>query len=220
MRDAKGGEAVRARVREAFGVDARVISGDEEARVSFLGATSGLGLRTGEISVFDVGGGSTEVIVGAPPDDVRWARSFDVGSVRLTERHVKSDPPTLPQIQAVLADARAAFAPIPGVGGVPIGVAGTMTTLAAIALDMDPYDGARVHGTRLTANELRRLVDRLAAKPLQERRLTRGLEPKRADVIVAGGLIAVALLDHWQATDVRISDRGVRYGIAAQLLAN
>ena len=220
MRDAKGGDEIQKRVKEAFGVDARVISGDEEARVSFLGATSGLGLRDGEVSVFDVGGGSTEVIVGAPPDEVRWARSFDVGSVRLTERHVRSDPPAASEIQAVLADARAVFRAVPRVDGVPIGVAGTMTTLVAVALEMEPYDGARVHGMTLATNELRGVVDRLAKTPLDERKKIRGLEPKRADVIVAGGLVALALLDRWQATGVRISDRGVRYGIAAQLLTN
>jgi exopolyphosphatase / guanosine-5'-triphosphate,3'-diphosphate pyrophosphatase len=220
MRDAKGGDAVRAHVKGALGVDARVISGDEEARVSFLGATSGLGYEEGEeVAVFDIGGGSTEVILGTLPASIRWAHSFDVGSVRQTERHVTHDPPTRLELDAVLAGAREAFAPVPRHPGVPVGVAGTMTTLAAVALEMATYDGARVHGTTIGTHELRALVDRLAAKPLEERRAIPGLEPKRADVIVAGGLIAVALLEHWGAPSVRISDRGVRYGIAAQLLA-
>jgi exopolyphosphatase/guanosine-5'-triphosphate,3'-diphosphate pyrophosphatase len=219
MRDARGGDAVRAHVRAAFGVEARVISGDEEARVSFLGATSGLGYEgTDEVAVFDVGGGSTEVILGTPtPCRLAWARSFDVGSVRLTERHVKRDPPTASEIDAVLAEASGAFAAVPRHSGTPVGVAGTMTTLAAVALDMAPYYGARVHGTTLATGELRRVVQRLAAKPLEARRKVRGLEPKRADVIVGGGLVALALLDHWGVASVRISDRGVRYGIAVQL---
>ena len=120
MRDARGGEAVRAHVRAKLGVDARVISGEEEARVSFAGAISGLGYDSGtERAVFDIGGGSTEVVLGTPPGTIRYAQSFDIGSVRLTERHVKSDPPTVAELHAVLTDARAAFAAVPPLATVP-----------------------------------------------------------------------------------------------------
>jgi len=219
MRDAKGGDVVRAHVKRAIGVDARVISGDEEARVSFAGATSGLGYGegSGDVCVFDIGGGSTEVILGAAPSTIRFAKSFDVGSVRLTERHVRTDPPTAAELALVTADARAAFAEVPRYGGVPVGVAGTMTTLAAVALGLGTYDGARVHGLELQTSELRRVVDELAKQTVAERRKVKGLEPKRADVIVAGGQVALALLDRWGSSAVRISDRGVRWGIAQEL---
>jgi exopolyphosphatase / guanosine-5'-triphosphate,3'-diphosphate pyrophosphatase len=221
MRDAKGGELVRAHVKRVLGVEARVISGDEEARVSFAGATSGLGYGAagGELCVFDIGGGSTEVILGAAPSTVRWAKSFDVGSVRLTERHVRADPPTAEELARVTADLDRTFTDIPPFAGVPVGVAGTMTTLAAVALELETYDGARVHGLEMPTTELRRVVHSLAAKTVADRRKVTGLEPKRADVIVAGGLVALALLERWSVKAVRISDRGVRWGIAQELAA-
>ena len=224
MRDAGGGEEVRARVLGAFGVEARVLSGDDEARLTFLGAVSGLDVDTSrELAVFDIGGGSTEVVLGvpAPPPSIRFARSFDVGSVRLTERFVRSDPPSATERAAVDRFTREAIAGVPPLppGGTPIGIAGTMTTLAAVSLALPVYDGARVHGCLLTREAIGAVVDRLASVELEARRAITGMEPKRADVIVAGGAIALALLDHWGARTVRISDRGVRWGLAAELVA-
>jgi exopolyphosphatase/guanosine-5'-triphosphate,3'-diphosphate pyrophosphatase len=217
MRDAGGGEEVRAHVRAKLGVEARVISGDEEARLTFLGALSGL-RKSGRACVFDIGGGSTEVVIGeAPPFEL--ATSIDIGSVRLTERHVKSDPPGDAELDRVRAAAKAALSSLPRLGGavVPVGIAGTVTTLAAVALGMEPYDGARVHGHEMALDELRTVVDGLAKLDLARRRTVRGLEPKRADVIVAGGLIAIALLEQLGSDRVVISDRGVRWGLAIAL---
>jgi exopolyphosphatase/guanosine-5'-triphosphate,3'-diphosphate pyrophosphatase len=226
MRDAQGGEAVRAHVERVLGVEARVISGDEEARLTYAGAVSGLGLSAGEITVFDIGGGSTEVVSGqldhsGLPSAITFARSFDIGSVRLTERHVKHDPPTSAELDAVrnAADAELSQLTIAGSREV-VGIAGTMTTLAAVSLGMAEYDGARVHGHVLLRREIDRVVRELAAKPLAERRLVCGLEPKRADVILAGGILALALLERLAAERVRISDRGVRWGLAEALAAN
>ncbi len=222
MRDAGGGEEVRAKVRELFGVDARTISGDEEARLTFRGALSGLDVSAA--AVFDIGGGSTEIVIGeggAP----RVSHSFDVGSVRLTERHVRSDPPTRAEMDAVTRAVRDAFATRPdlwkdahAVKSPPVGIAGTVTTLAAVALGMETYDGARVHGHMMSTAEVRAVVERLAAAPLGERRKIRGLEPKRADVIVAGGLIVLATLEAFGASSLRVSDRGVRWGLAESLV--
>jgi exopolyphosphatase/guanosine-5'-triphosphate,3'-diphosphate pyrophosphatase len=222
MRDAGGGEEVRAHVREALGVEARVVSGDEEARLTFRGALSGLPVdTTGPVSVFDIGGGSTEVVVGRPgPTPVlAFAQSFDVGSVRLTERLVVHDPPTAAEHGAIVRAAREAMAHVPPLprDDAPVGIAGTMTTLAAISLALVPYDGSRVHGHVLPRAELERVVDHLATLDLTRRRVVPGMEPKRADVIIAGGLIALALVDHWAATAVRVSDRGVRWGLAEEL---
>jgi exopolyphosphatase/guanosine-5'-triphosphate,3'-diphosphate pyrophosphatase len=233
MRDAKGGEAVREHVRRELGVEARVISGDEEARLTFGGAVSGLGLDEGPVAVFDIGGGSTEVVVGkvgahGEAGAITYAHSFDVGSVRITERHIANDPPTAAEIDAITRELARVFAAVPdaartsrdgaGAGArSPVGIAGTMTTLAAVAMRMDPYDGARVHGYVMTVDELRRVVADLAALPIDARRALPGMEPKRADVIVAGGLIALALADRLDAREVRISDRGVRWGLAATL---
>jgi len=223
MRDAGGGEALRERVRNLFGVDARILSGAEEARMAFRGAIAGMkDIEGPHLAVFDIGGGSTEVVLGRVADgaaEIAFASSFDLGSVRLTERLVSGDPITPGEIEAVLEAAGSGFANVPALGlaTTPIGTAGTMTTLAAVSLALDPYDGARVHGHVLDVEELRAVVARLAAMTAEARRNLPGMEPKRADVIVAGGCIAMALLDHWEAARVRISDRGVRWGLAEEI---
>jgi exopolyphosphatase/guanosine-5'-triphosphate,3'-diphosphate pyrophosphatase len=225
MRDAQGSDAVRLHVSRELGVEARVISGEEEARLTFAGAVSGLGLAPGPIAVFDIGGGSTEVVFGEIGADgvvgnISLARSFQVGSVRLTERHAKSDPPSNEELDAIRLDAEGIFAelaPAP-LGTQVVGIAGTMTTLAAVSLAMESYDGARVHGHVLLRREIDVVVRDLASKPLSERRRVAGLEPKRADVIVAGGFIALSLVERLAAERVRISDRGVRWGLAESLL--
>jgi exopolyphosphatase/guanosine-5'-triphosphate,3'-diphosphate pyrophosphatase len=216
MRDAQGGEELRDGIRTLFGVDPRVLSGDEEARLTFRGAIGGLSRRDlTEIGVFDIGGGSTEVIIGRAGDsqsEISFAESYDVGSVRLTERHGEDRA-------ALLEAARAAFRNVPDLPGgqAPVGVAGTMTTLAAVSLGLDPYDGARVHGHFMERDELERVLDHLASIDPAARRNVVGMEPKRADVIVAGGCLALGLLDQWKARGVIVSDRGVRWGLAEAL---
>ncbi len=224
MRDAKGGEALRGHVKATLGVEARVISGEEEARLTFAGAVSGLGLPSGDITVFDIGGGSTEVVEGrldarGAPERVASARSFDIGSVRLTERHVNADPPSPAELDTLRRAADAELSPLApaSIDRQVVGIAGTMTTLAAVSLAMPAYDGARVHGHVMLRREIEQVVRDLAAKPLAERRGICGLEPKRADVIVAGGIIAMAVLERLGAERVRISDRGVRWGLAEVL---
>lgn len=226
MRDAQGAEEVRDHVRALFGVDARVLDGEEEARLTFRGAMSGIALDAcDEVAVFDIGGGSTEVVIGrvdAGAQQIAFAESYDVGSVRLTERHVTHDPPTREELDAISRAARSVFANVPqlpGSGAIPVGIAGTMTTLAAVSLGLATYDGAQVHGHAMPVPELRRVVEHLAALPLEARRAVPGMEPKRADVIVAGGTLALGLLDHWSAQAARISDRGVRWGLAECLAA-
>jgi exopolyphosphatase/guanosine-5'-triphosphate,3'-diphosphate pyrophosphatase len=224
MRDAGGGEAVRAHVKARFGVEARTISGDEEARLTFGGALSGLTLPgEGRVVVFDIGGGSTEIVDGdRTTRALAFAHSYDVGSVRLTERHVRTDPPSETEREAISRTAREAFASVPAsVRGAPVvGIAGTVTTLGAVALGMTTYDGSRVHGLTLPIAELESVVARLASVPLAERATIPGLEPKRADVIVAGGLVALAFLAHVGAPSVILSDRGVRWGLAEDLVAS
>lgn len=220
MRDAGGGEAVRTHVKARFGVEARTISGDVEARLTFGGALSGLSLPAGRVVVFDIGGGSTEVVDGdRTTRAISFAQSYDVGSVRLTERHVVRDPPSEEERAAVARTASEAFASVPAsVRGLPVvGIAGTVTTLAAVALGMSTYDSSRVHGHVMSVSELERVVDLLARVPLEERKTLAGLEPKRADVIVAGGLVALAFLKHVGASSVIVSDRGVRWGLAEEL---
>jgi exopolyphosphatase / guanosine-5'-triphosphate,3'-diphosphate pyrophosphatase len=217
MRDAQGAEELREEIRTLFGVDPRVLSGDEEARLTFRGAIGGLSRDDlSEIGVFDIGGGSTEVIIGkggGPQSEISFAESYDVGSVRLTERHGEARA-------ALLEAARSAFLNVPDLPGgqTPVGVAGTMTTLAAVSLGLEPYDAARVHGHFMERGELAQVVDHLASIDPTARRNVVGMEPKRADVIIAGGCLALGLLDRWRARGVIVSDRGVRWGLA-ELLA-
>jgi exopolyphosphatase/guanosine-5'-triphosphate,3'-diphosphate pyrophosphatase len=228
MRDAEGGEAFRERAGALLGVEPRVISGDEEARLTFEGALVGLpAAGGGEMLVFDVGGGSTELVLG-DRGGIRAAKSLDVGGVRLTERHLRSDPPTAPQLDAVRADVRAALSGLTGDlaavsgslserGADLVGVAGTVTSLAAIAAAVDPYDASRIHGARLLREELAELAVRLGSMTIEARRQVKGLSPKRADVIVAGAIVCDEVAAWSGATGVIASDRGVRWGLALRL---
>lgn len=224
MRDAAGGESLVSHVRSRLGVDVRVLSGDEEARMTFRGALSGLPLDDGrEVGVFDIGGGSTEVVIGrrvaASSPELRFSESFDIGSVRLTERFVAHDPPAALELDAIKRVADEALEAVPALDpeSRPVGVAGTITTLAAVALGVVPYDAPRVHGCVLTREQLGGVLEHLASLDLEARRQIPGMEPKRADVIVAGGIVALTLLNHWNAAGLVVSDRGVRWGLAEEL---
>lgn len=225
MRDASGGEGFIARASDILGVAPRVISGEEEARLTFTGALGGLGLERGvEVTVFDVGGGSTELVSGKLGDDgpdLSLVESFDIGSVRLFERFIHHDPPLPSEIQASLDAALGSLSstPKPAVGAL-VGIAGTVTTLGAIARAIEPYDGARIHGLCLQADDLRQVARRLWSTSLAERKTLPGLEPKRADVIVTGAAIVDAVLTWSGAREIRISDRGVRWGLAERLAAS
>ncbi len=223
MRDAAGGARFVARAADTLGVAPRVIDGNEEARLTFAGALSGLPV-TGKVMVFDIGGGSTEIVVGEVGPSGRSiasAVSLDVGSVRLFERHVRGDPPTRADMQSIDGDIAAALqhAPKPEPGATLVGVAGTVTQLAALELELTQYDAARVHGSKLSRGAVDRLATRLASQSLAVRRSLRGMEPARADVIVVGSAIARAVL-HWSdAEELIVSDRGVRWGLAEELAA-
>jgi exopolyphosphatase/guanosine-5'-triphosphate,3'-diphosphate pyrophosphatase len=223
LRDASGGESVSSFVESCLGAPLRVISGQEEARLTFLGATSGLESDCFRRVAFDVGGGSTEIVLGVRgrQEDLRleYLQSFDVGSVRLTERHIRTDPPSPNEIHAATEAAEVTFADVPALAcdEPPIGIAGTVTTLAAVALGMETYDGARVHGQRLAVVDIERMVAKLAALPLADRRLVPGVHPGRADVIVAGGIVVLAVLHRLGAKVMQVSDRGLRWGLASEL---
>lgn len=225
MRDATGGERLFDIVRARLGTSVRVLSGREEARLMFAGAVSGLGVVKWPLIAFDVGGGSTEVVCGTrdPEGQSRldYFESFDVGSVRLTERHPLSDPPLESELHAARATAAAAFERIPlrAQGHPIVGIAGTVTTLAAISLGMTTYDASRVHGCVLSTSALERIVGMLAEAPLAERRRLPGMHPGRADIIVAGGIVVLAVLSRLGAAEIQVSDRGLRWGLAEELVA-
>jgi exopolyphosphatase/guanosine-5'-triphosphate,3'-diphosphate pyrophosphatase len=221
MRDARDGERFLESVEGIIGVRPEVLSGTREAELSFAGALVGMRPPEAErVAVFDVGGGSTEIIVGTPgaPEPIERAVSLDVGAVRLTERHIASDPPSAAAIAAVRADIREALRQAPPLAGLPlVGVAGTVTSLAALAAGVAPYDPTRVHGSILDKEELQHLIERLATMTLAERRRLAALDPRRADVIVAGALLVDEICTLAEARSLAVSDRGVRWGRALEL---
>jgi exopolyphosphatase/guanosine-5'-triphosphate,3'-diphosphate pyrophosphatase len=185
--------------------------------MTYRGVTSERGVGAGTVIV-DIGGGSTELIAGEP-DGVRWHDSLDIGSVRLTERFLHGDPPTGGELSACASAVQALLAErvpdeIRERTAAAIGVAGTITSLAALALGLDEYDRERVHGSRLTAAELSDQLDRLAAVPVAERRTLRPLDPERAPVIVAGAVIAREVLSFFGLGELEISERDILDGAA------
>lgn len=224
LRDARGGQEFAREIEGALGVAPSVIDGRREAELTFRGALSGLSVR-GEVTVFDVGGGSTEIVTGTRDralSSIHAAVSLDIGSVRLHERHIASDPANATELAAIVNDIDAALsgAPRPRAGATLVGVAGTVTTLASVALELADYDPALVHGHELTHDGVVKLSEKLARLPLAERRMLRGLDPRRADVIVAGSLIVERVLRFAQKDVLVVSDRGVRFGLAEELAAS
>jgi exopolyphosphatase/guanosine-5'-triphosphate,3'-diphosphate pyrophosphatase len=215
VRDADNGEAFLGEIEWSYGFATRLLSGHDEALLAFRGVTSERSLAPGTI-ILDVGGGSTELIFGGP-DGVRWHDSLDVGSVRLTERHLRADPPTLDELAACADAVRTLLAErvsdeIRHEATAVVGVAGTITSLAALDLDLPSYDAERVHGHVLTAAGLQRQLDRLASVPVEERRHLRPLDPERAPVIVGGAVIAREALAFFGVDALEVSERDILDG--------
>jgi exopolyphosphatase/guanosine-5'-triphosphate,3'-diphosphate pyrophosphatase len=205
MRDSANGPQFHDYLQQKYGVDARTISGDEEARLTFLGATAGRN-DDRETVVIDIGGGSTEYVLGRAGEDPSFHTSTQMGSVRHTERFLHSDPPKPDELQALGEDVRATVPRIHAEHA--IAVAGTATSLAAI-------DGAEeVHGYHLTLGGCERLAAMLAAMPLDERRHVKGLHPDRAPTIVAGAVILTESVRALGLDEVEISDRDLLHGAA------
>lgn len=218
-RDARDGAAFLERARAIVGVAPEVLSGAREAELTFEGALMGLAPVGEPLAVFDIGGGSTEIIVGTHAR-IERAKSLDIGAVRLTERHVRSDPPSELELREVRDAVDIALEAAPDIRGLPIvGVAGTVTTLAALSLEVSPYDPARIHGAVIETAEIDRIVAWLASMTLVERRALTALDPHRADVIVTGGIIVQAIATAARAESLVVSDRGVRWGLI-RMLAN
>lgn len=215
-RDASNGREFLDGARRRAGLDVEIISGDEEARLSFASAFADFGGQQ-PLVVLDIGGGSTEFIYGDAAGEISFRRSFDVGSVRLTERHVRNDPPSAAEIEALDSMLRETFGqlPPPPPSFKLVGVAGTATTLYAVARRIDPYDPNVVHGGVLTLDEVTPTLQRLASLPNDLRKTLPGLQPKRSDVIVAGALIFRAAMRAVHVKEATISDRGLRWGLLA-----
>jgi exopolyphosphatase/guanosine-5'-triphosphate,3'-diphosphate pyrophosphatase len=215
IRDAENGEAFLGEVEWSYGFATRLLTGHDEAMMMFRGVTCERALDEDTVIV-DIGGGSTELVAGGP-DGVRWHDSLDIGSVRLTERLLTSDPPGADELESCASAVRALLAErvpdeIRGATRSAVGVAGTITSIAALALGLDEYDRDRVHGFELTAAALGEQLRRLASVPLAQRRALKPLDPDRAPVIVAGAVIACETLAFFELERMEISERDILDG--------
>jgi exopolyphosphatase/guanosine-5'-triphosphate,3'-diphosphate pyrophosphatase len=217
VRDAENGREFAELLRERFGIEPKTIPGDEEARLTFLGATSG---RPEEGTlVIDIGGGSTEYVIGRPGGDPDFHVSTRMGSVRHTERHLHDDPPTRAQLEELRRSAREIVeaevrADLRDEVERGIAVAGTATSLAAIDQELDPYDPERVHGYELSLDACEGMLEMLASLPVAKRREVTGLHPDRALTIVAGVAILTESVQAFGLERMVVSEADILHGAA------
>jgi len=221
VRDADNGGAFVAELRERFALSARVLDGEEEARLTYLGATSEAP-PTEPTLVVDIGGGSTELIVGTG-SEISFHDSLQAGVVRHSERCISSDPPTAEELEALATDVRGLIRDSIGAGVEArrgIAVAGTPTSLAAVAMELEPYDPSRVHGHVLALPAIQVIFSRLASLPLAERVEVAGLHPDRAPTIVAGVVILVETMRAFDLEEIAVSEHDILYGTALAAAQN
>ena len=220
VRDSPDRRLLEVEVARITGGPPEILSGEREAELSFLGATRGLDAPP-PFLVFDIGGGSTELALGT--DTAEAVASVDVGSVRITERVGPADPPGPDDLENMSRLADAALAETseaipPGRAATLIGVAGTTTTVQAIALGLDRYDPEAIHGTILSRQAVAEVLERLAAMTTAERRALPVMAPGREDVIVAGTVILAGILDRWGAGSCLVSERDILEGLAIEMV--
>jgi exopolyphosphatase / guanosine-5'-triphosphate,3'-diphosphate pyrophosphatase len=218
-RDARNRDDFTRLVHDALGVEPEVASGDEEAALSFLGATAGL-TADGPFLVMDIGGGSTELVLGT--DHVVAACSVDIGCVRLTERHLRSDPPSPAEVAAARADVDAALAEAASVVPVEqartaIGLAGSVTTVAALVLDLPSYQAEKIHLSRIPAAGVREVTEQLLAMTHDERAALPVMHPGRVDVIGGGALVLQQAVARFGFDEVLVSEADILDGIALSM---
>ncbi len=222
VRDAANGAEFAHAVKTRYGLRPQVLAGDQEARLTFLGATSER--DPGDVTptlVFDIGGGSTELVIGSG-HEAGFHVSTQAGVVRQTERHIHHDPPAESELEQLALDVREILAqavPAQERGAVKhaIAVAGTATSLAAIAQELDPYDPGKVHGYRLAERDCERILSELGSLTLDKRREVAGLHPDRAPTIVAGVLILLETLMLFGLHEVEVSEHDILRGAALGL---
>jgi exopolyphosphatase/guanosine-5'-triphosphate,3'-diphosphate pyrophosphatase len=206
VRDADNGEAFLGEVEWSYGFTTRLLDGGEEAELTLRGVASDQPLLGGTL-VVDIGGGSTELVL-PDGDRISWAVSTEAGSVRLTERFLRSDPPTRDELETCAAHVRSLLPRVRP--STAIGVAGTVTTAAAISLG----GTGSVHRHRLATDAVRDVLERVASVPCAERALVPGLDPARAPVIVAGLVVLGVILARYELTAIQVSERDLLHGVA------
>lgn len=221
VRDAGNRHLLLDKIHSLLGTELQVLSGDEEAVLTYFGALSNKPELQNEIFLIDIGGGSTECILGTQ-HSIDYAVSLDIGSVRLTERIVRSDPITdgeLEEMLNIISDHLPRFPTNLRLTSRDfVGVAGTITTLAAMHFQIEPYEPELVDGSILTMRQVSKITDDLRSKTLAERRKIPGLKPERADVVLAGAMVLLEIMQHFSFEKVIVSDRGLRYGLLLKLL--
>jgi exopolyphosphatase/guanosine-5'-triphosphate,3'-diphosphate pyrophosphatase len=220
VRDALNRDELSSRIKRLTGSELEMLTGDDEARLAFLGATSDIP-ESGSTLLIDIGGGSTELVLGAV--EPQQSLSLDIGCVRMQERYLHSDPPNTDELESLRAEvtktltgAKRLLEVDPGARF--IGVAGTVTQLAALYSGLPVYDPEVTHHAVLTHGDIRRLARRLASLPLEQRRRISGLVPGRADVIVAGAEILIAALEVFDMAEVLVSEKDILDGLVLELL--
>jgi exopolyphosphatase/guanosine-5'-triphosphate,3'-diphosphate pyrophosphatase len=215
LRDASDASDFLARVKQRTGITLEIITGQTEAQLSYLSTQKGLGLSPADkLLIVDIGGGLTELIR-AESDRALEVVSLQLGSVRLTERIIHQDPPSASEAEILRGTVDKALDQL-GWNYHPdkmVGIAGTVTTLCAIALGLERYSPESVHGYRLGAEEISRLIELLGSMPLERRKQLPGMEPGRADVLFAGGVILERVMNYFGCGEVTVSDQGVRWGL-------
>lgn len=214
LRTAKNSDEFIKMVEENCGIKIEVIKGEEEARLSYLAVKSGLTIPAEKLLIIDVGGGSTEFIFGRG-DEIEKKFSLNVGAIRFTEKYLKSDPPKEEELDAALNAIRQeiqnldiAFEP-----EVLVGMGGTITNLSAVKHKLVEYDPDTVHGSILTKEDIKEMMEMFRRTPVEERKKIPGLQPKRADVILAGTAIVYTIMEKLEMNELIVSDRGIRHGL-------
>jgi exopolyphosphatase/guanosine-5'-triphosphate,3'-diphosphate pyrophosphatase len=221
-RDAENAQEFVDRVKKVLGVAPEVVTGDEEARLSFIGATRELTETPAPYLVTDIGGGSTEFVLGGP-EGVSGGRSVDIGCVRMTERHLHGDPPSEAEIAAATADIDSALdvvaASIPAErAGTLVGLAGSVTTVGGIALGLPRYDSVLIHHSRIPAARVHEIATELLGQTRAQRAAIGVMHPGRVDVIGAGALVLDRIMIRFGCAEVLVSEHDILDGIAWSLV--
>jgi exopolyphosphatase/guanosine-5'-triphosphate,3'-diphosphate pyrophosphatase len=225
LRTARNAGVFLERVRQEYHLTIEVISGEDEAHLSYLAVQQGLAGLTGRVVVFDIGGGSTEFIVGQG-GKVERRSSLDLGAIRLTEQFLPSDPVPVEELKSLQVEIKRALTshlsktpwgsgPLHPIQNL-VGVGGTPTNLSAVKIGLARYDPLIIRGSCLTIEEVEELMEMFRSKTISERRTIVGLEPKRAEVILAGTAMVLAVMQHYNFQEVKVSDQGVRHGLMIQ----
>lgn len=220
LRSAANGADFVARVKELCGVEVQIIPGEEEARLSYLAILSGMPVPDGDLVIFDTGGGSTEFIFGKGTELVNRF-SVNLGAIRITEKFFSDDPVAAGSVEAAVKEIDDEFAAA-GVAGTPVklvGMGGTVTSMGAVKHKMVKYDPNVIQGSTLTKADIEEQIAEYSKRTIEQRRELPGLQPKRADVILAGACILKDITERLGVDELTISDRGLRHGLAFDLFS-